>query len=461
MTSTPAPAPAASNVTPITSRGSKKTKLTPAEAIRRYADEHFTARGLCIRYSTTKSNVFDPIKNKSLSNDIILDQFESWCDRNHVEVEVENYGAFLGSLVARVRARMNQVYGSGFCMIPERFYTDSSGAPLANMFIPYNPPPPVDPTPPPMLLELLERIAPIEAERRLLVEWSAAMLQRPRERPIWGVILTGDSKCGKSSWIAVLKAALGGNHVHDDVKYPDLWDHFVSCIWAQYAVLAVEDQIAPRDADTKMKQRMSNKTGMFNIKNEQEQVRLDLSSRVIVTSNKRTPLRLDSTVRRWLAVQWIDHKESEAESVDFFERFYQWLTTPEAPAQIVHYLCNLKLEVYNPNLCPSTPTLQEMIGQSVPVMDRVIADYVAPGHAFLEQELLEFIEMEMQGLPKREIADRIADALDTHGYKKARRDIAGVKKRPWVWVKQTGKRSEGFSPEDEARMARLLGDKSA
>ncbi|ELX11470.1 site-specific recombinase, DNA invertase Pin like protein [Janthinobacterium sp. HH01] len=196
---------------------------------------------------------------------------------------------------------------------------------------------------------------------KLLIEWTAAIFQRPLERPIWGVILTGDSKCGKSSLVSVIKAGLGGNHVNDSVTYPGLWEQF-STVHADYSLIAIEDQIAPRDADTRLKQPMSAKSKMFSIKNEQKQVRRDMFSRYMITSNERRPLRFDPTVRRWLAVQFIDHPVSEADSVDFFDRFYAWLTTPEAAAQIVHYFRSVKIEVYNPNLCPRTATLEEMIG---------------------------------------------------------------------------------------------------
>lgn len=57
-------------------------------------------------------------------------------------------------------------------------------------------------------------------ERKLLIEWTAL------ERPIWGVILTGNSKCGKSSLVSVIKAGFGGNHVNDGVTYPGLSEKF-------------------------------------------------------------------------------------------------------------------------------------------------------------------------------------------------------------------------------------------
>ncbi len=430
-------------------------ELRPAEVLKRYADDHWTARGYCIRYTTTKSVLFHPPSNKALSTDAILDDFEGWRVKNKIKVKCDNYNTFLGSLVARVRSYMVKVHGTGFRPVPEAFYIDSNGAPLANTFKPFNPPAPVDKAPPPMLVELFERIAPVPEERQLLIEFTAAIFQRPLERPIFGLILTGDSKCGKSSLVSVIKAGLGGNHVNDTLSFTDFWKDF-STVWADYLLNAVEDQVAPRDADTKMKQPMSVKSKNFSIKNEQETVSRDMFSRTIVTSNFRRPLRLDPTVRRWLAIQWIDHPVNEADSVAFFDRLYAWLATPEAAAQIVHYFRNVEIKVYNPNLCPRTPTLEEMIGQSTSALNGVIKEFVADGHAFLDVELRQYIKEEMGDTPKRDLADLIETYLRNEGYSRDRRPIAGVTKRPFVWTKKSGKRGDKLRTEDETRMAELL-----
>jgi hypothetical protein len=448
-------------MTPLTLVQTKKTapghiQLTPAQVVKRYADEHWTARGYCVMYTTTKSVLFHPPSNKSLSTDILLDEFDDWVHTASVEVVTDQYAAFRASLVARVRSRLVKVYGSSFRPVPDAFYTDSNGAPLANTFKPFNPQTPADTAPPPMLVELFERIAPVPEEQKLLIEWTAAIFQRPLERPVYGVILTGDSKCGKSSLVSVIKAGLGGNHVNDTLSYTDLWKEF-STVWADYLLNAVEDQVAPRDADTRMKQSMSVKSKKFSIKNEQEQVSRDMFSRTIITSNFRRPLRLDPTVRRWLAIQWIDHRVSEADSIDFFERLYSWLAKPEAAAQIVYYFRHhVNIEIYNPNLCPRTPTLDEMIGQSTSVLHGLIKEFVADGHAFLDLELRQYIQEEMGDAPKRDLADLIESYLRNEGYSRDRRPIIGVTKRPFVWTKKTGKRGAPLKPEDDARMAALL-----
>jgi hypothetical protein len=432
------------------------TELSPTEACKRYADEHWTARGYCIKYTTTKSVLFHPPSNKSMSTDAILDDFEGWRRDNSIKVKGEQYGAFLASLVARVRSYMVKVYGSAFRPIPDRFYIDSNGAPLANTFKPFDPPPPTDTAPPAMLVELFQRIAPVPEERKLLIEWTAAIFQRPLERPVWGVILTGNSKCGKSSLVSVIKAGLGGNHVNDSVTYTGLWELF-STVWADYALIAVEDQVAPRDADTKMKQAMSLKSKMFSIKNEQEQVSRDMTSRTIVTSNDRRPLRLDPSVRRWLALQFIDHLVSEADSVAFFERLYEWLATPEAAAQIVYYFRNVKIEVYNPNLCPRTPTLEAMIGLSTSVLHGTIKDFIADGHSFVDGQLHLHIKDEMGELGKRDIADIIKTHLVNEGYHRTRRAITCWPKREYVWSKKPpGKRADTLKPDDESDMVDFL-----
>jgi hypothetical protein len=446
---------AASNTVAAAPAPSKRTQLTPAETVKRYAAEHWTARGYCIMYTTNKSVLFHPPSNKSLSTDIILDDYHGWQHSNMIDVKTDQPGAFLSSLIARVRSEMTKVHGTGFRPIADRFYVDSNDSPLANTFKPFNPPAPADTEPPAMLLELFQRIAPVPVEQKLLIEWTAAIFQRPLERPLSGVILTGDSKCGKSSLVSVIKAGLGGHHVNDTLSYTDLWKEF-STVWADYQLLALEDQVAPRDADTRMKQPMSVKSKMFSIKNEQELVSRDMFSRTIITSNLRRPIRLDPTVRRWLAVQWIDHQVSEADSVAFFDRLYAWLATPEAAAQIVHFFRNVKIEVYNPNLCPRTPTLDEMIGQSTSVLHGVIKEFVADGHAFLDLELREYIQQEMGEAPKRDLADLIETYLRNEGYSRDRRDIAGVTKRPFVWTKKKGKRGDPLKPEDEARIAGLL-----
>lgn len=441
----------------MTAAAPNNTALSAAKVVERYAREHWTNRGWCIKYTTTKPVMFHPISKQSPSTEILLDEFESWRSTAKIDVVTDNYAAFLGSLATRVRSHLPKVYGSAFRPVPDRFYVDSNDTPLANTYKPFNPPAPANATPPAMLVELFERLAPIPEERQLLTEWIAAIFQRPLERPVWGVILTGDSKCGKSSLVSVVRAGLGGNHVNDSVTYTGLWEGF-STVDADYQLIALEDLIAPRDADTKMKQRMSAKSRMFSIKNEQEQISRDMFSRYMVTSNLKRPLRLDPTVRRWLALQFIDHRVSEAESVEFFERFFAWMATPDAVAQIVHYFRNVAITAYNPNLCPRTATLEEMIGLSTSVLHTTIKDFVSDGHAFLDVELREFITAET-GEVQKGVADLIESYLTNENYQRTRRPITGVTKRPYVWSRKTGKRGDPLRPEDDARMGELLGVK--
>jgi hypothetical protein len=126
---------------------SKSTDLSPAQAAERYADEYWTARGYCIEYTSNKSVLFHPASNNTISTDIIQDDFTKWAAINHINVVSDNYGAFLSSLVVRVRPYMRKVYGCGFRPIADRFYVDSNGVPLANTFIPFTPAPQVDTTP--------------------------------------------------------------------------------------------------------------------------------------------------------------------------------------------------------------------------------------------------------------------------------------------------------------------------
>lgn len=431
-------------------------ELSAKDVAKLYADDHWTARGYCIEYTTTKTVLFHPPSNKALCTDAILDDFEGWRESKNISVKTDSYSGFLASLITRVRAEMVKVYGSAYRPIPDRFYTDSSGAPLANTFKPFDPPPPLDTSPPPLLVELFERLCPVPEERQLVIEWTAAMFQRPLERSNWGIIFTGASACGKSSLVSVVKAGHGGNHVNDTVTYTGLHEQF-STVPADYALVALEDQVAPREADTKLKQTMSVKSKMFSIKNEQKQVRRDMYSRFVITSNLRRPIRLDETARRWLAVQWIDHRVDKPESEAFFARLHAWLETPEAAAEIVYFFRNVKIEVYNPNSCPRTPTLEAMIGLSTSVLHGTIQDFVSDGHSFLDGQLHAHVKEEMGDLGTRDKADILKTYLTNEGYHRTRRDIGSWPKREFVWSKKPpGKRTEGLTPEDAAAMVEFL-----
>jgi hypothetical protein len=430
-------------------------ELSQSDAAKLYADQYWTARGYCLEYTTNKSVLFHLSSNRTINTDVIQDEFTAWAEANLIRVTTDNYAGYLGSLVARVRPRLHKVYGSAFRPVSDRFYVDTNGAPLANTFKPFNPPTPVDTEPPAILLELFDRICPVPEERKVVIEWAAAIIQRPLERSNWGLIFTGESACGKSSLVGVIKAALGGHHVNDTVTYTGLHEQF-STVLADYMLIALEDQPAPRDADMKLKQVMSVASKTFSIKNEQKQVRRDMFSRFIITSNERRPIRLDPTVRRWYAVQYIEYSVDKAESEAFFERFYAWMATPEAPAQIYHWLRSVQISEYSPHSCPRTATLDEMIGLSTSVMHGAIKDFVSDGHSFLDGQLQDYLKEELGGLPKRDIADLITTHLTSEGYKRDRRPITGWPKRQYVWTKKTGKRGLKLRPEDEAAMLEYL-----
>jgi hypothetical protein len=148
---------------------------------------------------------------------------------------------------------------------------------------------------------------------------------------------------------------------------------------------------------------------------------------------------------------------SEADSVAFFERFYVWLATPEAVAQIVHFFNTVKIEVYNPNLCPRTATLEQMIGLSTSVLHSTIQDFVSDGHSFLDGQLHVHVKEEMGDLSTRDKADILKTHLTNEGYHRTRRPIAGWPKREFVWSKKPpGKRTEGLTPEDTAAIVEFL-----
>jgi hypothetical protein len=216
------------------------------------------------------------------------------------------------------------------------WFIDKDGAYPAKgrrSFNQYRPPPAVegDPAAAAPWLDHLRRLWPIEEEREAFLDYAAHALQRPDEKPNYGVLLSGEQGTGKDAALAPLLLAVGAwNTKSIDADQ-------VLCDFRPYlqALLLVVNEIRPSKDEQKasamynvMKTWAAAPPELLPLNDKYQRLRHIFNVlRLFVTTNHRFAFHLEPDDRRWLVL----HTELPtkwhvaAGDPDYFVRYFAWI----------------------------------------------------------------------------------------------------------------------------------------
>jgi hypothetical protein len=368
-----------------------KRVATESEAVREYAAYRCNA-GWCVDMSGQYATLMHGKSNRGATTQDIKLAFPGWASSMNLKVDSTNYPAFLAGLTDRVLSQLPRIYGRAMRPCSEEYILDESGLLLVNT---YNPithndlqpiPAPFNQTAnlfgqtvPSILAEMFERVFPVEAERKFMIQRLAAIIQAPEKRVKHGVFLTGAGGSGKSSVLDVLERALGGRHIDRTAIYSRAQGEF-SEVFVNNLVVAFEDKAIGSGAEnyvyTNLKQIIDYKFLNTKIKFSQRDVMREVYCNIFITTNNPNLFPWDEHERRFFAPQEVVHKTDAEESKQFFAGFHKFLELPETPALIYHWLKTVDMDGFDFGACVRTPYMDELIGKSGTMLDACIGDFL-------------------------------------------------------------------------------------
>lgn len=263
--------------------------------------------------------------------------------------------------------------------------------------------------------EYLERLFPIEDERKVACQWLAHMFQKPDEKPSWHLMLTSDTGTGKGFLFHKILYPLLNNQAELLNSYDKLTGQFSASCANNTLVFLDDCRSSSRHLQTMLKSILTESNQRVEEKYQQARM-VETYTRFILASNEVRPLRLDNNERRWYAVEYIEHRQSPEDTGLFIDKLEDWLRLSGNLDGIYHWFMRYDLSGFNPYRCERTPTLHKMIEQSKSVLDVDLSEWLNENKVFK----LETVKQIFDAPP-----DKIKRKLEELGYREARINTNG------------------------------------
>jgi len=425
-----------------------KGKVKAADAIRACAAE-LAKQSWCVDLTGSKRTALHALSDRSACIEALAFEFKQWAAHSGIEVcemEPDDWK----HLADRVADKLPNIYGSTFRPVDERFVT-VHGVQLANTFVPFKPDVRDDAEGRKLVDELFERLFPDSFERHTVKRFFAHMIQKPLERPQWGLLITGDGGTGKSQLVQLAERALNNRHRWRENVYKPIGSQF-SSVLPDNLLVTFDDAPASGNTYEELKFAITRSLQEVEIKGQQKKVLREVFARIVVVSNEETPLTLKDD-RRFFVPERCRHFIDRDESGEFFERFFGWLERPHTNAFLYHYFRGIDLNEFDPSKTVRTATLLKMEGQEVGTQVRdLVREFAAKLEIFHETEVL--AHARRRGVHAR--PDQVCKALAREGYIRRRRPHPGGTGQIELWCPASIRRTRSLTQDERQRIIEVL-----
>lgn len=435
-----------------------KTEISEYEAIEKYA-AYLHDLSWCVDISSKPMQLLHGKSNHVADKDTIKIMWRSWLQSSSYIIKDFKPSFFMRDLHIHVMSHLVQTFGTSFRPTNEQFIKNKYGATYCNTYSVEVPPRPNSIELPDFIHDFFATLMPVEAERKQVLMWLGATISQPLVRPVWGVMLYGDSRTGKSLLFKLLKVALQGRHFENGFDFTESIEKFSedlpNNLFVEYA-----DKVAAKDTETKLKQWMSENERPVKIKNGQKTVQREIYTRLAITSNREVPLKVDSHTRRWLVVQRCTRKfplaEDDDKNMAYYRKVSDWIQDSANRPTIYHWLNEMSLDGYDPQHCLETPTLLAMIESSTPMVEQSVMDFVEDKQPFIYAKLESYLKGRHPNDKFPEDLMRVY--IERAGFKRSRIVVVEGEPKEYVWMPlKSGKlRAENLSQEQRIKLAKDL-----
>jgi len=337
--------------------------------------------GLYKLYDLQKGYVYYNSSSRStLPSTFIKDQFKDYCKI----LKWTEYSYY-------VEASIEAISGTYFKPNGDKLVGYTLGEQKLNTYFSYKPK--SEESDCPLFIELLERLAPVDNERKIFTQWLAHIIQRPEERPTWAVMMTSDEGVGKGVLYHHIITPLLMKQSRQCSTYKQLLGDQSTVLVDSLFVMLDDTKTKSDSTITELKSKISEGTLWVNPKYLQP-YNQKVYSRMLLASNETRPIKISNQdTRRWLALQYIKHKVSLKETAYFCKRLINWLSNEHSLDKVYNYLNTLCLDDFNPHKAYKAETLEMMVEMSESTKESDVREWCEKNPVFKLDELRrEFIE---------------------------------------------------------------------
>lgn len=389
----------------------------------------------CVDLSGDRIKPFKAASNRYANSECFALEFPAWAKAKGVKVRPTEYKTFKDEITGYITEHLPHVYGSSFKPSKERFFTDSSGMKLANIYQHKEFPMPCDasgnPLPagvaPVLVQEHFDRLWPDMADQKRIVQILADQVQNGHRRIQFGVIITGEPATGKSTIIKILALIFGKRFVYHERAIPPVYAKHSEILSTMAAVAFDDADIGDRATYERLKHTITTDYQWVNLKGQQKAVSQDVFARIYsITNDPNGPFPVPQDDRRFLVMPHCTHRVSKEETAEFFRaKYIPFLQHPDTPALLYHWLNGVDLSDFDPGSTIQTEAHQKMSGLVSSELDGAMLKILAT----FKTELPTFhINNLLQGLDEQEVSysvEIVRDKLHAFGYEPTRRVVPG------------------------------------
>lgn len=286
-------------------------------------------------------------------------------------------------------------------------------------------------TPPPLpFIEFLERLFPDDKERQFVTSFLAHLIQKPEQRPSFGLLLTSDTGTGKGFLFNEILTPLLRYQTALINSFDKLIGQFSNVLKDNLLLLIDDAKTKSNSTQTKLKSILTEERQLFEPKGK-EQSMSKVYTRILLASNQKRPLKLDSNERRWYVPQFMTHKENRTETQAFIQELSDWLEYNLD--SVFNYLNTYPIDDFNHKVCPITDTLLQMIDQSKSSLNDLIESMIEEyPTGFKYSELTDRIKREGLNKPDDKYLQTL---LNEHGLTSKRVTTKGSECRMMLWAR--------------------------
>ena len=275
--------------------------------------------------------------------------------------------------------------------------------------------------------EYMERLFPIEAERKFIIRWLARTVNQPAYKIRVAPVLRGGQGNGKSFLIDVLLSQLAGKHNVLNTSLGRITGQFNAAI-ATCTVCCLDETYSHKKSSAdKLKKLITDEYVSITEKHVDGR-QAAIYANFVIISNSKYPIHIEEDDRRYYVPKFIEHKCSAQETASFIKGFLGWLNAGGL-AELYCYLkqvdednagCNEGFEVC---LATESKTSLQTIDDEAERVGLMI------GH--LEHNSIVTIE-EIKRLDLKLTQPLIVETLKRQGFIKKSIGPRGAKVRSWV-----------------------------
>ncbi|MHA3606551.1 primase-helicase family protein [Yersinia enterocolitica] len=361
--------------------------------------------------------------------------FGQWVNRNNRTVypSTQYNSSWWDKLTGRLPFVTRDIFKPA--LEPETYVALASGTLAMNTYKCYKAEEPAnnfDPNPSPWF-EYLERMFPAIEDRDIMCDWLAHMFQRPDQRPSWHLLFSGDTGTGKGFLFDRILSPLLCRQTGSVSSFSQVTEKH-SQLFTKNMLVHMDDMYATNSNQmNKLKSILSEENITVRPLYEAERTER-VYARVIFSSNKVCPLKLEDNERRWYAPAFMVHKVNLPETQTFFKDILiPWVES--GGLNVIHeWFLGRNLKDFNHKYIPQSFTLKQMINNSVPVLELELDSWLSSTPVF------QFEEIKRAFPGKHQV---IADLLAERGYTKCQpfqnvlHSITGLRSKV-IWWRPSG-----------------------